>query len=140
MNLQPVTSLTDAQIHQLHRLYQNEWWTQERTMEDVRRMLQHSDYIFGFCEPVNMNLVGFARVLTDLVFKALIFDVIVAPGYRDQGVGRLIMTRIFEHPDLLSVKHFELYCLPELIPFYERWGFSSDVGGIVLLRKERSAI
>ena len=139
MSLQPVTSLTDSQIHELHQLYQKEWWTKGRSLADVRRMLDHSDYIFGLSEPETMNLVGFARVLTDRVFKAFIFDVIVAPEYRDHGLGRLIMDRILQHPDLLYVKHFELYCLPELVPFYERWGFSADVGAIVLLRRESAA-
>src|SRR5262249_19709448 len=120
----------------LHQLYQKEWWTKGRTLGDVRRMLDHSDYIFGLSEPESMNLVGFARVLTDRVFKVFIFDVIVAAQYRDHGLGRLIMDQILQHPDLLSVKHFELYCLPELIPFYERCGFSADVGAIVLLRRE----
>jgi len=45
------------------------------------------------------------------------------------------MDWIVEHPDLRAVRHFELYCLPELRGFYERWGFSSDVGGIVLMRR-----
>jgi hypothetical protein len=39
------------------------------------------------------------------------------------------------HPDLREVKHFELYCLPELRPFYEKWGFEADVGGIDLMRR-----
>jgi len=38
------------------------------------------------------------------------------------------------HPELSGVRHFELYCLPELVSFYQRHGFSSDVGGIQLLR------
>jgi hypothetical protein len=45
------------------------------------------------------------------------------------------MERLVSHPDLARVKHFELYCLPELIPFYERWGFSTEVGEIVLMRR-----
>ena len=137
MNLQPVTSLTDTQVRELHHLYQSEWWTKGRVLEDVQRMLDHSDYIFGLCDAETKNLVAFARVLTDRTFKAFIFDVIVAPEYRKGGAGKVIIDRILAHPDLVSVKHFELYCLPELVPFYERWGFSAAaVGDIVLLRKE----
>lgn len=43
------------------------------------------------------------------------------------------------HPRRREVGHVELYCLPELAPFYERWGFSTDVGGVLLQRAERSA-
>lgn len=29
------------------------------------------------------------------------------------------------------------YCLPEMIPFYERWGFSDKIGGIQLMYKNQ---
>lgn len=136
MDLMPLASLNDTQVRELHQLYQNEWWTKGRTLDDVRRMLEHSDYIFALCEAQTSHLVAFARVLTDRVFKAFIFDVVVAPSHRGHRLGAGIVERILQHPDLASVKHFELYCLPELVPFYERWGFSPEVGGIVFLRKQ----
>ena len=139
MGFEFVASLTDSQVRQLHQLFQGEWWTKGRTLDDTRRMLEHSDFVFAVSDPETDRLAGFARVLTDRTFKAFIFDVIVAPAHRDRGIGRLIVERILEHPDLAVVKHFELYCLPELVPFYERWGFSSDTGGITLLRRSSTA-
>ena len=139
MDVQCVASLTDTQVSELHQLFQNEWWTKGRTLDDTRRMLAHSDFVFAASEPETGRLVGFARVLTDRTFKAFIFDVIAAPEHRGRGLGRLLVDRILEHPELASVHHFELYCLPELVPFYERWGFSSDTGGISLLRRHRVA-
>jgi hypothetical protein len=47
------------------------------------------------------------------------------------------MRRIVEHPDLRAVKHFELACLRELAPFYARFGFTTEVGGILLMRRSR---
>ena len=91
MDLLPITSLNDTQIRQLHQLYQNEWWTKGRTLDDVRRMLDHSDYLFGLCEPQTDDLVAFARVLTDRIFKAFILDVIVAPRHRGHRVGAAMM-------------------------------------------------
>jgi len=40
-------------------------------------------------------------------------------------------------PRLSRVKHFELYCLPELEPFYESFGFSTEAGGVRLMRLAR---
>ena len=48
------------------------------------------------------------------------------------------MRRLVEHQDLRSVQHIELHCLPDLVPFYERFGFSTDVGGSVLMRRSRT--
>lgn len=75
-----------------------------------------------------------SRVLTNYTFKALIFDFIVANTRRGTGFGDRLMSLIKGHRDLHGIKHFELYCLPEIVPFYERHGFSSDVGGIELMR------
>ena len=135
MPYQKTDRLSTDHIQQLHRLYQNEWWTRERTLQDVQVMVQHSDFIFGVLEIENSRLVGFARVLTDRVFKAFIFDVIVAEGYRNEGIGKELMQWILEHAPLKSVAHFELYCLPEMAPFYEKWGFSSDLGRLTLMRR-----
>ena len=39
------------------------------------------------------------------------------------------MQYVLDHPMLAEVGHIELYCQPELIPFYEQWGFSTSVSG-----------
>ena len=128
-----IEQLTDAQAKQLHELYQQEWWTAGRTLEDVRAMLAGSNYVYGICDGDTAQLAGFARVLSDGVFKALVFDVIVDPAHRGQQIGRKLMRRILADPRLAQVKHFELYCLPELEPFYQGSGFSA-VGGVRLMR------
>ena len=43
---------------------------------------------------------------------------------------------ILAHPDLARVRHFELYCRPDVGPFYERHGFSTEVGGVRLMRRD----
>ena len=135
MAFEAIDRLSEAQIEDLHRLYQNEWWTKGRTLDDVRRMLAHSDVLFGFCERDSKRLVAFARVLTDYVYKALVFDVIVDAACRQQGLGAALMDAIVRHPQLATVRHIELYCLPELIPFYQRWGFTAELGELRFLRR-----
>lgn len=63
------------------------------------------------------------------------FDVIVAPAFRNLGLGRQLMETIVKHPTLKVVKHLELYCLPDMVPFYERWGFSTEVSGVTFMRR-----
>jgi predicted GNAT family N-acyltransferase len=116
-------------------MYQSEWWTRGRQLPDIRRMLKHSDMIVGFCDSDSNRLIAFARVLTDSVYKALIFDVMVEASYRGQGLGRALMDAIVGHPALKSVRHFELYCRPELIPFYQRWGFTAELGELHFMRR-----
>ena len=130
-----IHELNAEQIHQLHALFQNEWWSKGRSLEDMQTMLAHSDFVFGICELESQELIGFARVLSDQVFKAFIFDVIVHPEFRAKGIGKLLMKTILEHPVISFVQHIELYCRPELIPFYQQWGFTNELEGIALMRR-----
>lgn len=130
-----VYELDKTQIAQLHAFFSREWWTAGRSFEETRRCVEGSQIRIGLIED-DSNLVAFARVITDYTFKALIFDVIVADAYRGTGLGDYLIELILEHPDLARVRHFELYCLPEIGSFYERHGFSAEVGGVRLMRRE----
>lgn len=135
MDLHLQHTLNDAQLEQLHQLYQGEWWSKGRTLEETRICAQRSSLIFALCD--GENLVAYARVLSDYIFKAFIFDVIVAQGARQQHLGEHMLQCILRHPDLKNVRHLELYCRPELVDFYKRFGFSPDVGDMQLMRLSR---
>lgn len=136
--LELVDELTPSQVDQLVELYRAEWWTTDRERNDVERMLAGSDVVLALQERRSGRLAAFARALTDGVYKALIFDVIVDSAYRSQGAGSILMSALLDHPTLEKVRHLELYCLQEIAPFYRRWGFSEDVGGVLLMRATRN--
>lgn len=78
-------------------------------------------------------------MLSDFVWKALIFDVIVAPDSRGSGIGTMLIETILTHPRLARVRHFELYSRPDMEPFYQCFGFSAGVGDARLMRREARA-
>lgn len=129
MAVRLIERLNEKQVEELTALYQKEWWTKERRLEDVRRMLAGTDILIALEDTETGELVAFARVLTDGVYRAHLFDVIVKESHRGQGLGRAIVHAVVAHPALSSVEKIILSCKPELVPFYERWGFSTDLGG-----------
>jgi GNAT superfamily N-acetyltransferase len=131
-----VERVDDRLRRDLMELYRHEWWTNARRDEDVARMLQHSDLVVGVCADPGGRLVGFTRVLTDRTYKALVFDVIVDQAHRHAGLGRRLVQYVLDHPLLADVTHVELYCRPELIPFYEQWGFARPGPEVNFLRLE----
>jgi RimJ/RimL family protein N-acetyltransferase/GNAT superfamily N-acetyltransferase len=130
-----VDRLSESHIEDLHRLYQNEWWTQGRTLDQVRGMLDATRVLAAFVDPETDRLIAFARVITDETFKALVLDVIVDSAARQRGLGKMLMDAVIGHPALTRVQHFELYCRPELIPFYERWGFKEPGAALRFMRR-----
>ncbi len=136
MEYEWLSALDDAEVVELHALYRQAWWSRDRCLEDVRRMLAGTDLVFGVRETGGGPLRGFARVLTDGVYKAVVYDVIVDERHQGLGLGRELMDRILRHPDVKDVRQVELFALPDLHGFYENHGFSTETAGLVLLRRE----
>jgi len=135
-----VNRLNCVHIEQLWHMYQGEWWSRGRNLNDVRRAVEHSDLICAYCDPTTGRLAAFARVLTDFVYKAVIFDVIVDRPVRRLGLGRKLLEAVTSQPALLFVEHIELYCRPELVPFYKRWGFTADLDELCFMRKKHEPL
>lgn len=130
MQLHWIEEFAEDRRHELYAFYSKEWWTQGREFDDVMHMIAHSDIVLGCCSD-DGRLVGFARVLTDFTFKAMIFDVIVAETHRGRGIGNAIIDRIKGHDALRKVRSFELYCPDRLVTFYEGLGFARSTSALL---------
>jgi GNAT superfamily N-acetyltransferase len=120
-----IEQLSEQHVAQLVQLYAGEWWTSDRTLEDVRLMLEHTPITLGLVDAAGDDeLVGFVRVVTDRVYYATVLDVIVRPDRRGEGHGDTLLASVVDHPELRELRRgFQLKCRDEKIPFYERWGF-----------------
>jgi len=132
--MKTIYKLESKHISALHELYQKEWWTEKRTLEETKSVVKNSSIVIGLVDE-NDTLLAFARVLTDYIVKAIIFDVIVDERYRSRGLGKELMRLILGHNKLKKVKHFELYCLPDMVEFYRAYGFTDDLENLVFMRK-----
>lgn len=134
-----IDRLNEDQTQQLYQSYQSEWWSRGRSLEDVRLMLENSSLIIAFAERDTGRLVAFSRVLTDFVFRATLYDVIVVPEWRGSGVGRLLMDAVASHPRLQRVSSIWLSCAADKVAFYEKWGFkvfAEDVNRMHKVQRE----
>src|SRR6266480_3965333 len=131
-SLKPAITLAekkDLDPAKLVRLYQQAPWAKGRTLGDAREMLRHTDVTVTAWD--GDLLIGFGRVLTDYVYRATIWDVIVDKAYQGQGIGADIVQRILNHPRL---KNVELFWLCTRIPdFYDNFG-------LIIRRPPRSTL
>lgn len=118
-----VEELTERQVRQLHELIQQQWWGGKRSLDDVRVMVEHSSLMVGLVDRSDDRLVGYCRVLTDFVFRATIYDVMVDRRLQGQGLGKRLLDELCSSPKLQQVSFIYLACEPAMFPFYERWGF-----------------
>jgi predicted GNAT family N-acyltransferase len=122
-------------LDQLMELFAGQWWTAGRTRDDVEAMLRGSDLVFALIDTSIDRLVGFARVITDGIYLAMVLDVIVSENKRRIGLGRTLLDSIINHPAMVDVSSVELVCQPNLVPFYQRWGFTDQVGQSLMRRR-----
>lgn len=120
---------------QLLALYHQAPWAKMRSLEDARTMLANTDVAVTAWD--GTVLVGFSRVLTDYVYRASIWDVIVDQQHQGQGIGTELVQRLLHHPKLARV---ELFWLCTRRPgFYERLGFTDKAQtGMVWVRAEQA--
>jgi predicted GNAT family N-acyltransferase len=106
---------------ELQALYDEyEWWV-DRERAAVERALENTSLAVGLRD--GDELIAAARVFTDFVYYAKVYDVIVAEARRGDGFGKRLMEAVTAHPDLESIEVIELLCREGLIPFYETCGF-----------------
>lgn len=119
----PLEHLTEQQTKDVYRLMRQQWWGGHRTLEQVQTMVAHSSLTIALAEQQTGRIVGFARTLTDFVFRATIYDVMVDTNYQGRGLGRQLLNTLCEHPRLQNVSLIYLACEPALFSFYRQWGF-----------------
>lgn len=69
------------------------------------------------------RLVGTGRICTDGVLHAIIYDVIVAPDYQRQGIGREVMRRLVQTCVDAQIGRIQLFAAHGKRAFYEHLGF-----------------
>ena len=103
------------------------WWD-DRERDDVARALANTDLAVGIREhgtetdAADGDLVAAARVITDFVYYARVYDVVVARDRRGDGVGRELVESVVDDDRLEDVNPV-LLCREGLVPFYESVGF-----------------
>ena len=118
-------------------LFEQAAWARGRTVAETTEMLRQTALFITAWD--DNRVIGCGRVLTDYVYRASIWDVIVDAAYQGQDVGKEIVQRILNHPVLQRVELFWL-CTRDKQTFYETLGFSAkEQTGMVWDRRKRSS-
>ena len=114
----------DLPCDQLAVLFAAVGWSDE-TVEMTPQMLEnfnvpfiHSTLVFSAWDEDKM--VGCVRVLSDTMFRSIIYDLAVLPEYQNQGIGSELVNKCIEaYPN----SEWSLETIPERVSFYEKLGF-----------------
>lgn len=97
----------EIDCEELLKLQLTAHWCAGRTKEKIQKMIDHSQLLVTCWE--GRQLLGCARVLSDYVFRAVVFDVIVLPDFQSVGIAKGLLDHVISHPSLQGVEYFFLY-------------------------------
>ncbi len=86
----------DLPCDKLYQLFLAVGWTREdgvtqEMMDNFNIGFIHSTFVFSAW--IDDKLVGCVRVLSDLHFRSIIYDLAVLPEYQKKGIGRELVRR-----------------------------------------------
>jgi len=122
-------------INQVRGLFDgNSFWAQGRSRKTLMRMLLGSSSVVSAWQ--GSQLVGIGRATSDGVFRAVLWDVVVAEEHQGRGLGSRIVQALLSSPPVAASERVYLMTTNSC-GFYERLGFSGDHGQqlLVLYRK-----
>ena len=111
-------------MRQLQRLLnQHCCWARDRSLSGLQCMLRGSSAIVTAWRQDD-TLVGFARATSDGVYRAVLWDVVIANDEKGQGLGRRLVETLLSDPRVAGCERTYLMT-SQSRGFYERLGFQS---------------
>ena len=101
----------------------NSFWAQGRSRKALVRMLLGSCCVVSAWQ--DGRLVGIGRATSDGVFRAVLWDVVVAAEHQGQGLGRRLVESLLSYPAIGEAERVYLMTTNSS-GFYERLGFQTQ--------------
>ncbi|CAM5194859.1 Acetyltransferase (GNAT) family protein OS=Ureibacillus acetophenoni OX=614649 GN=SAMN05877842_11740 PE=4 SV=1 [Ureibacillus acetophenoni] len=97
-----ISDFSVANLDEMLEVYHSVGW-KKHTTEIIRQVFEASNVIALVM--VDGRIVGFGRALSDGVFNAAIYDVVVHKDYQNQGIARKIMEFLLDQLKNVSCVH-----------------------------------
>jgi len=92
---------SNANLDEMREVYQSVGW--RHTNEIIKQVFEASNVIA--LVTINGRIVGFGRAISDGVFNAAIYDVVVHRDYQKQGIAKSIMEFLLDKLTDVSCVH-----------------------------------
>lgn len=115
-------NFADMDLDVIHGFISASYWAKGIPMATLQRSLENS-LCFGVFTQAGEQ-VGFARMITDKATFAYLADVFILKAHQGQGLSKLLMAAIVEHPDLQGLRRM-LLATKDAHGLYQQFGFTA---------------
>ena len=121
----------------LQRLFhKHAFWARQRDVSQLRRMLAGSTVVVSLWR--GKRLVGFGRASSDGIYRAVLWDVVVAGDLQGRGLGRQVVEALLSAPKVQRAERVYLMTTNSA-GFYQQLGFESAQPQELLIRRRSSS-
>ena len=112
----------DLPVDQLHRIFKLVGWSDgSETPEMIENYnVPFINFTLVISTWENNKLIGFVRVLSDKMFRSIIYDLAVDPEYQNNGIGSELVKKCIEH---FPNSEWLVGTTDYIAGFYEKIGF-----------------
>ena len=128
-NLRPTRGLLKLRL----LLNKHAFWAQGRSRQQLREMLKGSQVVVSLWR--GKRMVGFGRASSDGIYRAVLWDVVVAGDLQGRGLGRRVVEALLASPRIREVERVYLMTTNSN-GFYEQMGFNKVASQHLLIRKQ----
>ena len=128
-NLKPQQALKKLQL--LMNTYA--FWAKDRGLIQLKIMLKNSSVITSVW--TGDEMIGFGRAHSDKIFRAILWDIIVAHDMQGKGIGKLIVESLVQSKDIKDVEKVYLMTT-NCKEFYSQIGFEISKNQTLLALKK----
>ena len=116
-------------------LNKNTFWARGRNKQQICKMLLNSTVVVSLWH--HNQLIGFGRATSDHVFRAVLWDVVIASDQQGLGFGKLMIEAILTNKKIQSVERVYLMTTNSS-DFYKQLGFKlNNKQSLLILNKNQ---
>lgn len=101
------TDLTKISLERVHKFLTSAYWSKDISLECVEKSIKNSLPFGLYCDRTEtIELIGFARVVSDYSTFAYLCDVFIIEEWRGRGLSKWLLECVFSHPELQGLRRF----------------------------------
>ena len=113
----------EVSISVVHQFLKDSYWAKNIPLNTLQKAIDNSLCFSVIAESSEQKeLVGFARMITDRATFAYLADVFILESHRGNGLSKLLMKSILQHPDLQGLRRMVL-ATKDAHGLYQQFGF-----------------
>ena len=119
-------------LRQLQKLFdKHAFWAQKRSLKNLRKLLSGSSVVVSLWQ--GKRMIGFGRATSDGIYRAVLWDIVVADDLQGQGLGSDVVSAILSMKKLNQVERIYLMTTNGR-EFYQQIGFADKKDQSLLIK------